>query len=317
MANHTPGPSAASVRVALRCPPSPVVRAKEDFFQLVREKKREFEARLDYEFLWLRELREEVERATHHGPLLPATPTAVHKRQRVLLEAREAIHCPAAPMSPVFSKDFSSLASAKRTAKHPELGTDRRKQIHSGRAPSPTARMKPFVLSASRLGTTPRGRREGSIIKSLFSEAPKSVTTSIVDKNSQEKENHSTSSSASPCGSDTLFLPPPNAWLRTPSPVKKVDGKGVIAVRVRKTPLSLAQQNLRNRARELGLDISSSPSTIGSASENGALPRQELLLTEDDTAVVFRIEPVDEASPGVTADWDVGTLTICRLIGTL
>lgn len=318
------------------------MRAKEGFFQLLREKKREFDARLDYEFLWLRELREEVEHGDRLSAcsMLPATSTATYKRQRLLIEARESLHAPVTPSSPV----FAAAASSKR------LLSPCKKPTPSSAAPPPGAFGRPSPhVPASRLGTTgtTRGRRGGSIIKALFTDAAASkgvegTSTRTPDRDkgkekvieisndehklgtkigmhklrSENKENADANKSideTSVSPSCRLFVPPSNAWSRSPSPVKKINGKGVIAVRVRKTPLSLRQQSLKKRARELGRVTPTSPEA-NTPTREASSPRQELLLTEDGVAMVVQVDPADEASPGVTADCDIGTLIICSSI---
>jgi hypothetical protein len=101
--------------------------------------------------------------------------------------------------------------------------------------------------------------------------------------------------------------------------MQTMDGKGVIAVRVRKKPLPLAQQNLKKRARELDMSplATSSPSSTAIsatasplAGSDAGSPRRELLVTEDDEPVVFHMDFDDEVSPGVTAAFDVGTLLL-------
>jgi hypothetical protein len=101
--------------------------------------------------------------------------------------------------------------------------------------------------------------------------------------------------------------------------MQTMDGKDVIALRVRKKPLPLAQQNLKKRARELGMSplATSSPSSAAATSSSSSpaaakkeagSPCQELLVTEDDEPIVFHMDLSDEVSPGVTAAFDIGTL---------
>lgn len=191
------GPAPTSATPLPRCPPSPVLRAKESFFELLRAKKRGFESQLDHEFVWLRELKERVVEQQLGQPLtsLPSTPTATRKRQRIVKEANQA-------KSPL-----------------------------------------------------------------LFSEASSS----------------------------------PSTQPRSPFLTKVVDGKDVIALRVRKHPLSQSQQHFRKRARELDMLLSSSSPFAASTCQ------QELILTEEGEPILVHL---DSDTPGVTGECDVGTFIL-------
>ncbi len=140
---------------------SPLARAQKSFMQILKEKKQEFENKIDYEMIWLKELNHEITKASDQGKAfasLPSTPTAANKRKRVLEQKR---------FSPLPTRGASSKPGSKISDILPNSPSTPR--------------------GGSHLLQNQRGSKGGSIIKALFSDA--SITNT--DLGQTDKENSS------------------------------------------------------------------------------------------------------------------------------